>query len=186
MIIIKMYGRTPISELPELEDLDLGVGEYRMDNNPNNNNLRPMNNLRQNMNTELQGPMPETRKYIRAPFHMNVDSGMMRSKPDPRELGPMNSDMGPNMGPREMPRNIIPRQDSEYEEMMNNKEMFKHIRMASENTNPLSYNCVDIAKHIQDCPICSRFYNNDKTAYIIAIVVLSIVCLLLLKRVLNV
>ena len=50
----------------------------------------------------------------------------------------------------------------------------------------LSYNCIDISKHIQECPICSRFYHNDKTVYIIAIVVLSIVCLLLLKRVLNV
>jgi len=46
--------------------------------------------------------------------------------------------------------------------------------------------CLDIANHIQDCPICSRFYNNDKTIYIICIVVLAIVCLLLLKRVLNV
>lgn len=48
------------------------------------------------------------------------------------------------------------------------------------------FNCLDIAKHVQDCPICSRFYNNDKTVYIIAIIVLSIVCLLLLKKVLNV
>lgn len=48
------------------------------------------------------------------------------------------------------------------------------------------YNCLDIANHVQQCPICSRFYNNDRTVYIIAIVVLSIVCLLLLKRVLDV
>jgi hypothetical protein len=52
--------------------------------------------------------------------------------------------------------------------------------------NPMSYNCVDVAKHIEGCPICSKFYHNDKTVYIIAIVVLSIVCLLLMKRVLNV
>uniref|UniRef100_A0A6C0EL58 Uncharacterized protein n=1 Tax=viral metagenome TaxID=1070528 RepID=A0A6C0EL58_9ZZZZ len=47
-------------------------------------------------------------------------------------------------------------------------------------------NCIDIAKHVQDCPICSRFYRNDTTVYIIAIVVLAIVCLLLLKKVLDV
>lgn len=46
--------------------------------------------------------------------------------------------------------------------------------------------CLHIANHIYECPICSRFYNNDKTVYIICIVVLSIICLLLLKRVLNV
>lgn len=52
--------------------------------------------------------------------------------------------------------------------------------------DPQQYNCIDIANHIQSCPICSRFYANDRTVYIIAIVVLTIVCLLLLKRVLNV
>lgn len=50
----------------------------------------------------------------------------------------------------------------------------------------MTYNCIDIARHIQDCPICSRFYNNDKTIYIIIIIVLSLICLLLLKKVLNV
>lgn len=51
---------------------------------------------------------------------------------------------------------------------------------------PPSMNCLDIARHVQDCPICSKFYHNDRTVYVIAIVVLSIVCLLLLKKVLNV
>ena len=47
-------------------------------------------------------------------------------------------------------------------------------------------NCIDIARHIQDCPICSRFYRCDTTLYTIIIVILAIVCLLLIKRVLNV
>jgi hypothetical protein len=46
--------------------------------------------------------------------------------------------------------------------------------------------CLEVAEHIQFCPICSRFYNNDKTVYIIAIILLAIICCLLLKRVLNV
>lgn len=50
----------------------------------------------------------------------------------------------------------------------------------------MSYNCIDISKHVHDCPICSKFYNDDKTLYIIVIVILVIVCLLLLKRVLDV
>lgn len=45
--------------------------------------------------------------------------------------------------------------------------------------------CLDIHDHIQQCPICSRFYKNDNTVYIIAIVILSIICILLLKKVLN-
>ena len=46
--------------------------------------------------------------------------------------------------------------------------------------------CIDIANHVKDCPICSKFYNNDKTVYIIVIVVLVIIVLLLLKKVLDV
>jgi hypothetical protein len=48
-----------------------------------------------------------------------------------------------------------------------------------------SFNCIDVANHIKDCPICSRFYNNDKTAYVIAIVFLALICVLLLKKVLE-
>ena len=46
--------------------------------------------------------------------------------------------------------------------------------------------CLDVAEHIANCPICSKFYNNDKTIYIIAIAILAIICILLLKKVLNV
>lgn len=53
--------------------------------------------------------------------------------------------------------------------------------------NPLTgISCLDIHSHITACPICSRFFVNDKTTYIIIIVVLTIVCLLLLKRMLDV
>jgi hypothetical protein len=45
--------------------------------------------------------------------------------------------------------------------------------------------CLEIADHVGSCPICSRFYKNDNTVYIIAIVILAIICILLLKKVLN-
>lgn len=48
---------------------------------------------------------------------------------------------------------------------------------------PLS--CIDVANHISSCPICSKLYNNDKTIYVIAIVILSIICILLLKKILD-
>jgi len=51
---------------------------------------------------------------------------------------------------------------------------------------PASFSCLDIAGHVQNCPICSKLYANDKTVYIIAIVILILICLLLMKRVLNV
>lgn len=51
---------------------------------------------------------------------------------------------------------------------------------------PMHMNCIDISNHIQNCPICSRFYKNDNTIHIVIIVILGLICILLLKRVLNV
>lgn len=46
--------------------------------------------------------------------------------------------------------------------------------------------CQDIYYHIDECPMCKKFYNPDKTIYLIIIAILIIVCTLLLKKVLNV
>lgn len=46
--------------------------------------------------------------------------------------------------------------------------------------------CLDVADHIENCPICSKLYKDDKTVYLIAIVVLAIICIILLKKVLDV
>ena len=45
--------------------------------------------------------------------------------------------------------------------------------------------CIQIANHIKSCPICSKFYDNDKSMYIIAIVILIILCIVLIKKVLE-
>ena len=45
--------------------------------------------------------------------------------------------------------------------------------------------CLNVADHIANCPICSKFYNTDNTVYIIVIVILAVICILLLKRVLE-
>ncbi len=47
-------------------------------------------------------------------------------------------------------------------------------------------NCIDVAKHIEQCPICSKFYNKDNTIYIVLIIFLTIVTIILLKKVLDV
>ena len=46
--------------------------------------------------------------------------------------------------------------------------------------------CIEIAKHIKSCPICSKFYDTDKSLYIIVIIILLIFCILLLKKILFV
>ena len=45
--------------------------------------------------------------------------------------------------------------------------------------------CISIANHIKECPICSKFYNCDNSIYIICIVLLIIVCVILLKRIIE-
>lgn len=162
---------TMIDDLPDLEDLE-----------------------QQNSYT-YNGPMDQQiQKYIRSSHSMNKSSGM---HPEQIPSGYANSGH---------PRNNINNAHINNEHI--NNEHFNNGHNAYHNNNfnngylnnqtrytedkqfkqtdPSTYNCVDIAKHIQDCPICSRFYNNDKTVYIITIVILSIVCILLLKRVLNV
>lgn len=68
-----------------------------------------------------------------------------------------------------------------------------HIKENTEQRSPKAYNmpenspsCIEFYEHAANCPICSKYYNNDKTVYIIAIVVLSVIVMLLLKRVLDV
>jgi hypothetical protein len=50
---------------------------------------------------------------------------------------------------------------------------------------PAQINCKDFFDHVKGCPICSKFYNTDRTLYIIIIVILALVTLILLKRVLE-
>lgn len=63
-------------------------------------------------------------------------------------------------------------------------ERIKEERI-SRGINPGDISCKDIAEHIKNCEICSKIYNTDKTLYIIAIVILIIICIYLLKRILQ-
>ena len=46
--------------------------------------------------------------------------------------------------------------------------------------------CLETHDHIMNCPICAKLYNNDKTIYIIVIIILSIICIMLMKRILDI
>ncbi len=47
------------------------------------------------------------------------------------------------------------------------------------------HSCMSIADHVSGCPICSRYYDTDKTIYMVIIVILLIICALLIRKVLN-
>jgi len=46
-------------------------------------------------------------------------------------------------------------------------------------------NCIDVANHVRMCPICSKLYNTDYNMYVLCIIILSIVCIILMKKCLN-
>lgn len=46
-------------------------------------------------------------------------------------------------------------------------------------------NCIDVAQHTHNCPVCSKLYNTDKTIYMVIIGLLLIVTLILIKKVLE-
>lgn len=44
-----------------------------------------------------------------------------------------------------------------------------------------NYNCVDVANHTRNCPVCSKLYNNDRSIYILIIGLLALICVILFK-----
>ncbi len=160
------YGNvTPLNELPDLEDLERGG------HNPNHN---------PNMNFRNQGDRPSDeekfQKYLRNPHKPQIEAGMSNNG----SIGMMTDMIPSNMNQAE----YYARQGgNQVQQMQSQMQMPTH--QVERFTQPFG-NCIDIARHIQDCPICSKFYSSDKTIYIIVIVILAIVTLLLLKRVLNV
>lgn len=90
-------------------------------------------------------------------------------------------------------RHIRSRHESPIQSGM--AEDFEDIEPYPYNSKPTQFehyeekeepNCVDVANHIKTCPICSRLYDQDRTIFYVIIALLIIICLFLLKRVLNV
>lgn len=49
-----------------------------------------------------------------------------------------------------------------------------------------SLNCIDVSNHLSNCPVCSKLYNDDyKSAYIVIIALLVIVCIVLVKKIID-
>jgi hypothetical protein len=106
------------------------------------------------------------RKYIRQPHPISSHSGMNQ-----------NNQSRTSVQYRQPP----PSRQEQYGTPIGEDPPLKKFNM------PLNTpSCLDVAEHIANCPICSKFYNTDKTIYIIAIIVLFVICILLLKKILDV
>ena len=62
------------------------------------------------------------------------------------------------------------------------QEVFQHQHHGHHHD---AHSCLGIADHVQHCRICSRYYDTDKTIYLVIIVILLIICALLIRKVLN-
>lgn len=146
----------------------------------NSSGITPLNQLPELEDLERSNYRPQTdrpveddkfQKFLRNQHRPDMQAGM-----NPYSgLELPGSDFGSNPGPRQGFRQHSPGQGPGFGQ--GPVEMYNRPPMMS---------CLDIAGHVQNCPICSKFYSSDKTIYIIIIVVLAIMSLLLLKRVLNV
>jgi len=147
---------TSIDNLPNLDDLE------RADSN-----MRPYN-IQQTSPNYLGAQFLDREhatkvdKFVRPPYTLNPSSGMV----DNGYLGgsEITDDFFEIPPKKEEPQMFIPQPSTR---------------------NYAELTCIDFANHFHTCPICSKFYKNDKTVYIIVIIVLLLVCLILLKKILD-
>lgn len=165
---------TPIEFLPNLEDLEGNRSNF---NKPqpypgsytsNSGNSYATNNTYPGASLIPQEEAERVGRFIRGGHSAPVEAGMI----------PYNNAVNSNTTNIEAVLN--------NENNMNIEQKIIPVGLKTFSMPPDSPSCLSVAEHVANCPICSRFYNNDKTIYIIAIVVLLIICILLLKKVLDV
>jgi hypothetical protein len=151
---------TMIDELPDLQQLEGG-------RNYGNNSHPSYGNAYGNPDT------PDVSKFIRGNNYYQQrqfpTSGM---SPPGQQTG--------GYPPPGYQENVYPSSDP-INEMEGNFSEGNEKKFTGEG----SPSCIQVNDHIKSCPICCKFYKNDNTVYIIIIIVLSIMCILLLKRVLD-
>lgn len=70
----------------------------------------------------------------------------------------------------------------EYEEKVRGKNKKKHQRNYESDCD---LNCISVADHAANCIVCSRLYNNDRSLYLAIIGVLIVICVILMKKVVE-
>ena len=168
---------TMIDDLPELNDVEGGRIQGHM-----------QGAMQGHMRGGHMGPPPRAAPGYQLAHNPHVGENLPPQLADKyrrliRKSAPFHPSSG--MTPyNQPPPNQNPHMVEQYED--GPPEMAQEMDPQVSNPALTGISCLDIANHVKDCPICSKFYNNDKTVYIIVIVVLAIICLLLLKKVLDV
>lgn len=129
--------------------------------------LPELDDLENSNQYQSRGESDKLNRYIREPMILPAEAGMSYQNSLERT-----TNVRPDL--------IRESRSSEWEERAPVR------RNINEQYHP-EPNCIDFARHVNDCPLCSRFYNNNyHTVFISIIVVLIIVILMLIKKILNV
>lgn len=108
-------------------------------------------------------------KYIRnTAFNPPSEAGMLnRQQPPPQfPQPPPQLPQPPQMYPQQ--------QQIQFEPEIDNTDLPQR-----------AISCVNVAHHASNCIVCSKLYTNDRTNYIIIIILLLTICVMLFKKILD-
>jgi hypothetical protein len=163
---------TYLDELPDLDDLEI--------DNTNFSNIIP---------SEVA---EKYRKVIRSSHVPGEQSGMAPQYPQQQQQ--YHTQPQQQYQSQNIQRYTQPSYENYYQQSANKTPMLNEqytprlhtqTEMPMYRENFLNMSCLDFAGHVKGCPICSKFYNNDRMPYIITILFLVILCLILLNKVLH-
>jgi hypothetical protein len=160
---------TLIEELPELEELERG----------NHNRSGGINMIPPDNANQIQ-------KFIRNNvYEPPIESGMsQRQQPPPiQQPQPIQQPPPPVIQDFQVEQ-FIPQ--SKHNHFIEEPQFYQPPMYRQHQQHSYDINCINVADHTTNCVVCSRLYQHNTSGYIVIIILLSIICILLLKRVLNV
>jgi len=162
-----MSRRTPIEDLIDLDDISGGFQPQSLEGHP----PRINQNFQKQMHSEIaerdsqSGPM-KNRVRQHSDMRQAMNGGM------PYAEHPDQSDVFS----REVEYDYRP-----YQVIQRPEE----YQLGPRAVPKPELTCIQVANHIRTCPICSKFYDTDKSIYVVIIVILVVIAMILLKKVLE-
>lgn len=184
---------TMIQDLPDINDIEGGYEQYREPRRDSRNSVQE-----NYLDYSNRGSDVNTSKFIRPKQTLMGESGMRLVEPYQNIEGYASYNNAYSTGPASnYPPQYPPSAPNQYQDPAYqngtaiNPYPFREggnieIMEGYEPMPQVQGNCRDIAEHVKNCQVCGKLYNTDKTIYIIAIVLLLIICAILLRKILNV
>tara|TARA_B100000902_G_C27230665_1_gene874625 strand:- start:333 stop:830 length:498 start_codon:yes stop_codon:yes gene_type:complete len=132
----------------------------------------------------MQGVEEKYQKFLRNRHDIPKEAGMVSqniTQSDPRTAS---QHFNPNYLPNPMAQSYEGYESPEPNMENNMAQMYQSIN-DKYNLPHNSPTCLEVADHVNNCPICSQFYKSNSSPYTITIIVLAVICILLLKKILD-